>query len=270
MSIPTNYTFKSGTVPVDIGTVFCDLSNNQTVNGNKTMNYIKVNKGETIELGGNVATKDINSGKIGYEAFTTGSVDIVGAGPATPVNSRNVKIWDNLTVSNNLVVNGAVNVGSMTSTVFKGTRPSYYDGTNSFNLAFTSEIPSTAGFVTTTDYPFSGVTYEPRGWNQNSQKVFALPGSDWGLYLVIVRSYDNAGIITSDLNGMLIFFFTKCYDRHGQGTTNTLLKGNNGNCFESYGNGDVASDGNTDGFNVRINNTTGYTYGARVRIVKWI
>jgi hypothetical protein len=43
-------------------------------------------------------TKEPNAGKMGYQIFTSGALDIVGAGTGT----RTVKVWDNLTVSGNI------------------------------------------------------------------------------------------------------------------------------------------------------------------------
>src|SRR5262249_31631336 len=41
---------------------------------------IDVNAANVIELGAGVAGKETNAGKIGYQAFTAGALDIVGAG----------------------------------------------------------------------------------------------------------------------------------------------------------------------------------------------
>lgn len=56
----------------------------------------KMNNANTIEFGSNVAGKNPDAGKIGYQTFTTGALDIVGAG-STPGN-RKVKMWDILEV----------------------------------------------------------------------------------------------------------------------------------------------------------------------------
>ncbi len=45
----------------------------------------------TLEFGTNVAGKQADAGKIGYQAFTPGALDIVGAG--TSATNRQVKIW---------------------------------------------------------------------------------------------------------------------------------------------------------------------------------
>ena len=54
----------------------------------------------TFEWGTGVSGKEVNAGKIGYSTFTSGTngaLDIVGAGPASPVGTlRNVRIFDNL------------------------------------------------------------------------------------------------------------------------------------------------------------------------------
>jgi hypothetical protein len=45
----------------------------------------------TIEFGANIAGKHVNAGKIGYQTFTPGALDIVGAG--TNLGSRRIKFW---------------------------------------------------------------------------------------------------------------------------------------------------------------------------------
>ena len=51
-----------------------------------------------INLGSDV-TKETSAGRIGYQTFTAGALDIVGAGTATP---RTIKLWDNVTVNGNV------------------------------------------------------------------------------------------------------------------------------------------------------------------------
>jgi hypothetical protein len=55
-------------------------------------------------------TKETNAGKMGYQTFTTGALDIVGAGTVGVL--RTVKIWDNLLVSNNVGI-GTTNPGAI-------------------------------------------------------------------------------------------------------------------------------------------------------------
>lgn len=52
---------------------------------------IKLNGIETIEFGGGV-TKEINAGKIGYQTFTAGALDIIGAG--TNSSNRTIRFWN--------------------------------------------------------------------------------------------------------------------------------------------------------------------------------
>ena len=71
-----------------------------------TMGWIKWGGsagGQYIELGADVAGKDTNAGKIGYNTFGAGFLYIVGAGASVP---RNVKIFDDMYVDGNLFVNG--------------------------------------------------------------------------------------------------------------------------------------------------------------------
>ena len=52
---------------------------------------IKVFSGSTMEFGAGVAGKEVNAGKIGYQSFTAGSLDIVGAGTST--SDRKIKFY---------------------------------------------------------------------------------------------------------------------------------------------------------------------------------
>ena len=56
-------------------------------------------KTNILEFGAGV-TKQIDAGKIGYEKFTPGALDIVGAG--TDDGARNIVLWDNIWVPNNI------------------------------------------------------------------------------------------------------------------------------------------------------------------------
>ena len=66
------------------------------VNGTSRLNTGLVIGGSNIINFGYDQTKEANAGKIGYQTFTAGALDIVGAGIVGV--SRVVKIWDNLTV----------------------------------------------------------------------------------------------------------------------------------------------------------------------------
>ena len=59
---------------------------------------IAIGGANVINFGYDVAGKESNAGKMGYQTFTTGALDIVGAG----TSNRTVKIWDNLLVGNNV------------------------------------------------------------------------------------------------------------------------------------------------------------------------
>ncbi len=89
----------------------------------------KIDSAYTLELGAGLAGKESNAGKIGYQVFSTSSLDIVGAG--TQDNNRKITFWaeggavfkgtvftngellinTNATVGNNLTVNGTIGVG---------------------------------------------------------------------------------------------------------------------------------------------------------------
>ncbi len=79
---------------------YIKLNGNTTVNGVIT-NSGSVSTGEIKTSGTNVinlgydVTKEVNAGKIGYQTFTTGCLDIVGAGTVGG-GSRKVRIYDSL------------------------------------------------------------------------------------------------------------------------------------------------------------------------------
>jgi outer membrane murein-binding lipoprotein Lpp len=88
---------------VGIGT--SNPSDKLEVNGNVKSNGIIINSTNAIEFGRGI-TKEANAGKIGYGSFTADTLDIVGGG--TINGSRNVKIWDNLTVGGNINFTGSL------------------------------------------------------------------------------------------------------------------------------------------------------------------
>lgn len=55
---------------------------------------------QTVRFGFDTSGKNAAAGHIGYQTYTTGSLDIVGAG--TTSTNRNVSIWDNLIVNTNV------------------------------------------------------------------------------------------------------------------------------------------------------------------------
>jgi hypothetical protein len=57
----------------------------------------RIANANTTEYGYGVAGKDANSGKIGYAAFTSGTLDVVGAGPTA--GQRRMKLWDDITIN---------------------------------------------------------------------------------------------------------------------------------------------------------------------------
>lgn len=59
-----------------------------------------------IQLGWDVS-REVNAGKIGYQLFTAGAVDFLGAGTSTRV----VKIWDDLYVAGNVRLSRGTGTG---------------------------------------------------------------------------------------------------------------------------------------------------------------
>jgi hypothetical protein len=79
----------------------------------------KIAAANTLEFGAGVAGKEVSAGKIGYQTWTQGALDIVGAGNS--YNDRKLKFWaeggatlvGNLTVSGTVAGKGALPVGAI-------------------------------------------------------------------------------------------------------------------------------------------------------------
>ena len=105
------------------GTIFCSnvvglfippAANLTNISGN-SVNYSFVTAANVLlgitNYGYNTVGKEVNAGKIGYGTFSSGgSLDVVGAGPVA--GSRNVQIYDSLTVNTGLG-NGSITAGSV-------------------------------------------------------------------------------------------------------------------------------------------------------------
>jgi Chaperone of endosialidase len=76
---------------------------------------VNINSSYTIEFGANVAGKQVDAGKIGYEKFTLGTLDIVGAGTTQPL--RKIKFW---------AEGGAIFTGAVNATAFNVTSDARY------------------------------------------------------------------------------------------------------------------------------------------------
>jgi hypothetical protein len=68
--------------------------------------------GKTLELGAGIIGKEVNAGKIGYQLFTPGTLDITGAGTSTP--SRKIKFWNEggADFMGKVGINGNVGIGA--------------------------------------------------------------------------------------------------------------------------------------------------------------
>lgn len=73
---------------------------------------IKIDSDNTLELGAGVSDKEASAGKIGYQTFTTGTLDIVGAGSTN--GNRKIKFWaeGGATLAGGLTVSGRLGVGT--------------------------------------------------------------------------------------------------------------------------------------------------------------
>ena len=86
-----------------------DVPGTLTASGVVTANTgVNVPGSNVLNFGSNLA-KETNAGKIGYGTLTTGSLDIVGAG--TTAANRAIRLWNNVTVTGSLNVQGTLTVG---------------------------------------------------------------------------------------------------------------------------------------------------------------
>jgi hypothetical protein len=101
---------------------------------------VKLNGANTLEFGAGVAGKEPNAGKIGYQAFGPGALDIVGAGTNGP--SRQIRFWaeggaqfmgavnapsasiptlaGNVSISGNVTSSGSISAASATIPTLNG------------------------------------------------------------------------------------------------------------------------------------------------------
>ena len=80
-------------------------SGGHNFSGTARFDNMQVRSSSTLELGQGVAGKDSAAGRIGYQTYTSGALDIVGAG--TTGGNRKVKLWDNVEIPGSLTVGGS-------------------------------------------------------------------------------------------------------------------------------------------------------------------
>jgi hypothetical protein len=125
---------------------------------------VKIQGLNTLEFGAGVA-KELNAGKIGYQTFTAGALDIIGAG--TLVSNRKI----NILAEGGTTFNGPINVGGSTGTVGQvltsnGTAaPTWTNTALSNNVRFEVSL-----FGSTTTLPDPPLTYSTI-YNLNSTAV---------------------------------------------------------------------------------------------------
>ena len=94
--------FESGDTSHNFKIVSGSLIVGSNVQNTAITSKICLSSNNVMEFGLGWGSKGTNSGKIGYNVFTTGALDIVGAGADTTPATRAVKIWDNLTVADTI------------------------------------------------------------------------------------------------------------------------------------------------------------------------
>jgi len=192
----------SSTGQVGVGTAAPNAT--LEVNGNA-----RINGANALELGGGVAGKEFNAGKIGYQTFSGNALDIVGAGPDAA--SRRVQIY----AEGGTTVLGAAGIGTSSpaasaqlevASTTRGFLPPrlsqsqrdaigvpatglmvYNTSTSKLNIwngtAWTDAInaPSSEGSTTTFSFTGAGQTYTvPAGVTALQVSVAGAQGGTWG------------------------------------------------------------------------------------------
>lgn len=81
----------------------------------KLTNVMEVDSAGSIKLGANAVNKETNAGRIGYQLFSGGGLDIVGAGKT--VAERKITLW----AEGGVTAKGAIKMGAASGTVTEGT-----------------------------------------------------------------------------------------------------------------------------------------------------
>jgi len=198
-----------------------------TLTGLRVTGVIEIPRLNYIHFGYDAAGKDPNAGKMGYELFTAGALDIVGAGVAGGGANRNVKIFDNLYVATNMFI------GSNAVATQAWSNTTYYNKTEVNNLVGAKQgtinwnaLPNiTATNVTSTGYVATGNYLYVRGGG----------GSDGSLtYGAIAMEYQTGGYIHwissrhhgGQIAGNAIDFYIANQPASGQGGSSSPGVGN--------------------------------------------
>jgi hypothetical protein len=146
LGVSGSFSAPSATIPALGGSV--------TVGSTLASSGVQVNGANILELGAGVAGKEPSAGKIGYQAFGPGALDIVGAG--TTATNRQIRLWAeggaqfmgaiNAPSANIPTFNGNVTVnGEMTANVVTVTGGS--DVAEPYRVAPEGDVKPVAGMV---------------------------------------------------------------------------------------------------------------------------
>jgi hypothetical protein len=107
-----NLTLNANGGNVGVGNLFPQAKLH--VSGNTYLDgYAGIANNNVLEFGRGVSGKEANAGKIGYQSFTAGALDIVGAG--TTGANRAIKLWaeGGITATGNLAAAGTIGAAAM-------------------------------------------------------------------------------------------------------------------------------------------------------------
>jgi hypothetical protein len=160
-------------------------------------NGVYVPGANIIEFGVGVSGKEANAGKMGYQTYTSGALDIVGAG--TTGGSRKVKLWDNVEIAGALLIGGssfkAIFCGSASISGSGGSSSLQTTITHGWNISGTqtftfSEKDTTSPLVYDT-HSFKVTSVGANSFDLHVMRADNVDGSPWGrgftlMYTIIV------------------------------------------------------------------------------------
>jgi hypothetical protein len=203
---------------------------------------MKIQGTNTLEFGAGVTGKETNAGKIGYQTFTPGALDIVGAG--TLVSNRKVNIF----AEGGTTFNGPINVGGSTGTAGQVLTSNGVAAPTWENAAYSNNIRFAVSFTKSLASPNDFAVINATRYNLNTTEIVisstGIAINRSGLYhfdLGVGASMNFATALTSypALGGWLYIGGTS-YDlihdelMRPQSTSNTQFLANGNESLEVY------------------------------------
>ncbi|MCI0535300.1 MAG: tail fiber domain-containing protein, partial [Verrucomicrobiales bacterium] len=162
--------------------------------------HVGVSGSNPLELGTGVAGKEANAGKIGYQTFTAGALDIVGAGTTGGPLNRRVKIW----AEGGAEFAGRVGIGTATPAV-----PLDVNGNATLSMTDNGYISgqgtwNSAGTIYTLVNAPNGGSRGPEVYGMEGGNGSSGPRSPAPTYVGSVAIRANGGYIASSM-GLVVY-----------------------------------------------------------------